>query len=292
MYLTDLQTLDSQRVYGDEGFLTVPGKIARTGIQMYKAVELEGWEDELPDKMIPVYRPPSEVFAKDSLSTFAGKPLTNNHPTTLVNSRNSRNLVVGTIMDVKAAGKFVEGNVVFYDEPTIRDIENGKSELSVGYTSRLDKVSGVTPDGEVYEAIQRDIRVNHVALVPSGRAGPTVRLADNNPEENKEMAEEKKEMMTMDMPEDMMKLMKMVESMSDAMGAMEKKMDEYMMMPMEKEEMEKESEEVMMDSAAQLDALVEERSALVAKSTALMDSLEWKGKSNHEVRLAVLAQKA
>lgn len=35
----------------------------------------------------------------------------------------------------------------------------------------LDETAGVTPDGEHYDAVQRNIRYNHLAIVPRGRAG-------------------------------------------------------------------------------------------------------------------------
>jgi hypothetical protein len=52
------------------------------------------------------------------------------------------------------------------------------AELSVGYYARLDDAPGTTPEGETYDAIQREIRGNHLALLPAGQArgGRSVRL--------------------------------------------------------------------------------------------------------------------
>lgn len=50
-------------------------------------------------------------------------------------------------------------------------IEQGKKELSVGYEVELDMTSGITEDGEPYDAIQRNIKPNHLAIVVKGRAG-------------------------------------------------------------------------------------------------------------------------
>jgi hypothetical protein len=55
-------------------------------------------------------------------------------------------------------------------------VETGKrQELSCGYTCDLDPTPGEY-QGERYDAIQRNIRGNHVALVTRGRAGPTARI--------------------------------------------------------------------------------------------------------------------
>ncbi|MGL5431928.1 MAG: DUF2213 domain-containing protein, partial [Plesiomonas shigelloides] len=58
-------------------------------------------------------------------------------------------------------------------------IESGKCELSAGYTAKYDFTPGVTADGEAYDAVQRDIRINHVALVPRARAGRQARVFDH-----------------------------------------------------------------------------------------------------------------
>lgn len=64
------------------------------------------------------------------------------------------------------------------DGPTIKLIEDGKRELSAGYTCDLDWTPGKTPSGEAYDAVQKNIRINHVAIVQRGRAGQQVRIGD------------------------------------------------------------------------------------------------------------------
>jgi hypothetical protein len=73
---------------------------------------------------------------------------------------------------------------VIQDAHTIGLIESReRREVSCGYRCRLDLTPGTTPDGERYDAVQRDVVYNHVALVPRGRAGRDVALrldaADN-----------------------------------------------------------------------------------------------------------------
>ncbi|MGL5729314.1 MAG: DUF2213 domain-containing protein, partial [Plesiomonas sp.] len=53
----------TQREYTPEGFLRVPGHVARPGIQQYLASEL-GLDGD-PNRIVNVYRPPEEVFSTD-----------------------------------------------------------------------------------------------------------------------------------------------------------------------------------------------------------------------------------
>ena len=57
-------------------------------------------------------------------------------------------------------------------------VDAGKVELSGGYACDLAIEDGTTPAGEAYQAVQRNIRGNHVALVDHARAGPDARISD------------------------------------------------------------------------------------------------------------------
>ena len=52
--------------------------------------------------------------------------------------------------------------------------------MSVGYNCSLSWTPG-SANGETWDAVQQGIRVNHVALVPKGRAGAECRIADAAP---------------------------------------------------------------------------------------------------------------
>jgi hypothetical protein len=51
-------------------------------------------------------------------------------------------------------------------------------EVSMGYTAEVVPEKGIAPDGQHYDAVQRNIRFNHMALLPQGhaRAGSGARL--------------------------------------------------------------------------------------------------------------------
>nr|DAO57804.1 MAG TPA: hypothetical protein [Caudoviricetes sp.] len=171
--------LNSQRVYTDEGFLRVPGKAARTGIQEYLAWEL-GLNDRSPDDIIRVYRPSEEVFNDESLQSYLGADVTNDHPDKMVNASTYRNTSVGVVTSVgRRDGDFVVIDMIIKDKDAIKAVETGKCELSAGYTAVYDDTPGTTPEGEPYDFRQTQIKINHVAIVDRARAGAMARIFDN-----------------------------------------------------------------------------------------------------------------
>ena len=172
-------TLDStKREYLDNGFLKVPARAARTGTQKYAGKEL-GLTGDNAVKTITVYRSADEVFNQSSLDSYNAVDITNNHPDNMVDSDNYKSTTVGTVASAgRRAGDFVEVDLIIKDKAAIKAVENGKAQLSVGYACQYDMAGGKTDDGEIYDAKQRDIVVNHVALVDAGRAGPQARVFD------------------------------------------------------------------------------------------------------------------
>ncbi len=152
----------------EDGSLVVDAKITRTGVFTYANSD---------GSIRREYRPPDEVDRADSLDTFKMVPVTNDHPPEMVTADNARKYAVGmTGQDVKMDGEYVRAPLAIFDADAIRDLENGKREVSCGYHVDVDHTPGVAPSGEHYDAIQRNIRGNHVAIVDKGRAGPNVRV--------------------------------------------------------------------------------------------------------------------
>lgn len=124
------------------------------------------------------YRPRDEVARADSLATLAGAPLTDDHPAEgEVTTETATKYGRGSVLDTpRLDGTLVAASIVVTDKALIAKIRGGKQELSCGYSVRLDETPGTTPEGEPYDAVQRDIEYNHVALVAVGRAGPQARI--------------------------------------------------------------------------------------------------------------------
>jgi hypothetical protein len=175
-FIEDTQ-LSGSRITTD-GYLVASVLCARTGIQDYRGTELD--KPEMP--IVKVYRPESSVFAKDSLSTFAGKPTTNDHPPVQVTADNWREYAVGSIgEEVLRDGEYIRVPITLMDAATIKAVQDGKREISMGYDMELDWTPGTTADGQVYDAIMKNLRMNHLAIVDRGRAGSRARIGDKSP---------------------------------------------------------------------------------------------------------------
>jgi hypothetical protein len=181
----DRTTIKATRT--DEGYLIDTPVVGRTGIQLYKDVD---------GTIRRELRPPEEVFKADSLKSFAGKPVTDEHPGEPVTAKNAKRLSVGTMQgEGKQDGDNVIAPIIVHDGEMIDKIMNeGKRELSLGYKVDLEETPGVW-NGQEYDAIQRNIRINHLAIVPRGRAGNARLNLDRhdavlfNPEEENAMPE-------------------------------------------------------------------------------------------------------
>ncbi len=112
------------------------------------------------------YRPPEEAFSEDSLASLMGKPITLGHKAMVTASNAAEVAPIGTVLSAgRKDGGNIRADIVIYDLPT------ADRELSCGYRPDLDETPGITLEGEHYDAIQRNIRYNHVAVVTKGRAG-------------------------------------------------------------------------------------------------------------------------
>ena len=153
----------------EEGYLRVWCRAARTGTQLYRRAD---------GSQVREYRPPEEVSNPDSLTTFGMKPATWGHPPVLLDAANTKQYQIGySGSQVRYNDGFVEVALVVTDADAIEKIKRkDAAEVSAGYKVDFDPTPGITPEGEEYAGIQRNIRVNHIAIVPRGRAGPEVRL--------------------------------------------------------------------------------------------------------------------
>lgn len=119
-------------------------------------------------------RLPEEVFAEESLASYQGKPVIITHDAEYVTKDNVQSEAIGTILSKGYQdGSDVRAQIVIHDTDAMK--ECGLRELSLGYDLDLEETSGEW-NGQHYDAIQRNIRVNHLALVREARAGDQARL--------------------------------------------------------------------------------------------------------------------
>lgn len=155
----------------DEGFLIDSPIIARVGIQEYRRSD---------NSIVREYRPAEEVFKADSLASIKAKPITVDHPEGgKVSSKTAHRVAIGTVLTHgRQDGDNVRTDIVVHSPDAIGD----RRELSLGYTCNLDETPGEW-NGQKYDAIQRDIKINHLSIVKKARAGSIARLnLDSNQE--------------------------------------------------------------------------------------------------------------
>lgn len=159
-----------------EGFLCCEGvRIARTGAMMYTAAEMPDIEPGGFTSMITIERGADVLFDPDSILSYAGKPVTNDHPPEPVTPANAKKYAVGAVLNPRR-GEGVEfnyliGDLLITDEQAIAAVEAGKVELSAGYDVEVEQIApGV---GRQTKNVG-----NHVALVERGRAGPSCAIQD------------------------------------------------------------------------------------------------------------------
>lgn len=160
----------------EDGYLVVDARVARAGnVQRYLGSEVG--KPELP--YVDVYRPEAEVFSDAAMASFAHRPVTDDHPKEAVTADNWKALARGqTDGDIKRDGEFLRVPLMVADGEAIKKVQDGKRELSAGYTCELKWEKGTTPSGQTFDAIQTNIRANHVAIVQRGRAGKDCRIGD------------------------------------------------------------------------------------------------------------------
>lgn len=182
----------SDTYFTPEGYLIDNPILTRVGI----------FEYHNPDGTIRrELRLPEEVFAAESLASYKGKPVILTHEAGLVDVDNVQQEHIGTILSEGIQdGDNVRAQIVIHDAESL---DYGLRELSLGYTQTPDETPGVW-NGQPYDAIQRNIQINHLALVEKARAGEQARLnIDGEEQGGNQMSKARKDGLT---PEEITRL--------------------------------------------------------------------------------------
>lgn len=182
----------SDTYFTPEGYLIDNPILTRVGI----------FEYHNPDGTIRrELRLPEEVFAAESLASYKGKPVILTHEAGLVDVDNVQQEHIGTILSEGVQdGDNVRAQIVIHDAESL---SYGLRELSLGYTQTPDETPGVW-NGQPYDAIQRNIQINHLALVEKARAGEQARLnIDGEEQGGNQMSKARKDGLT---PEEIARL--------------------------------------------------------------------------------------
>ena len=161
---TIVQLSKNKYIEKETGYLICENAtLGSTGMQEYFAGDL-GIEDVPGNVRVKVYRPEEEVFKPESLASLENKAFTVYHPDEMVNSVNDSKLRKGSVYNVRREGNTIVGDIQVTDQDTIDKLKHIRC-LSLGYNLDLDKME----DAE-NSYIARNIRYNHLALVPKGRS--------------------------------------------------------------------------------------------------------------------------
>lgn len=149
---------------------------------------------------------PEEILSDSTVESANNKPVTNDHPVddgknVLVDKFNSRQYAKGFTADnAHIEGDTLKVGLTVMDPQLIDAIQNdGKQELSIGFQTDVVPESGEYK-GTKYDSVQRNIQINHVAVVDKAREGHNIRITgdsaqmavNDKPRKEKEMAKDNK----------------------------------------------------------------------------------------------------
>jgi hypothetical protein len=173
---------ESNRVTDFNGWYEVKGNpLTKVGVFPYPGRQIDSSLE--PDKIYQVYRPAEELQDPDTIASFKLVPWVDEH---VMLGSSAEGLTPAEQKGVQGVigeeiffdGEYLKANIKVFSDKLAKLIENGKKELSIGYRCLYEMTAGVY-NGERYDAIQRKIRGNHLALVEQGRAGPDVAVLDH-----------------------------------------------------------------------------------------------------------------
>lgn len=154
------------------GFVRAQGMITRSGVFTY---------NRLDGTSVRELRAPDEVFREDSLRSFAGMPMTIDHPPENLTPKTAMDFAVGSVSNPVRVGNHVRADLTILRKDAIDAVmSQGKNKLSCGYECTVIDRGGtfVHADGteERFDAIQTGIDGNHVAICDNPRAGPSAQI--------------------------------------------------------------------------------------------------------------------
>lgn len=196
---------EDKREYDGNGWFEIKANpISKAGIFPYSGRQL-GLAGPDADRIFRVLRPEEELSDPACIESFKLLPWIDEH---VMLGPVAQELTARAVPAEQKGVQGVIGEDVFFKDGTLFAnikafsstlaalIAAGKRELSAGYRCIYDMTAGIW-NGQPYDAVQRKIRGNHLALVVEGRMGPDVAVMDRftftfdakelqMPEENKD----------------------------------------------------------------------------------------------------------
>ncbi|MFK5708613.1 DUF2213 domain-containing protein [Lysinibacillus boronitolerans] len=278
-----------------EGYLTVNVPITRPGVFPYQrqdgTVQMEA---KLPD----------EIFSDRTIRSARSKPVTDGHPNEPVTIDNYQAYAKGmSHTDSRVEDFKLYISLTVTDKALIEKIHQGYNEISIGFLSDVVAESG-TYNGDQYEYVQRNVEINHIAIVEKGRAGPEVAIRadsdawqiDEKEGGNTKMAKIKIEGTEYEVDPavkahiDALKAKEETAKVKgDSVDALQGRYD-ALEVKLQNAELELANTKAKQVSADELDKKVEERVGLISTAKPLLgDSFDFTGKTDREIKEAVIS---
>lgn len=165
-----------------KGYLYCTGvRIARTGPMLYRPDEPAVAEvAPNPDgSMTVIVRDADVLFAAETLESFNGMDVTDDHPDAMLDPDSDRSLSAGTIMNPRRGegldSEYLVADLLIKSARLIKAVQARKKlQVSCGYDAEVE---------EIRPGLGRQTRIvgNHAAIVDRGRAGPACAIQDEEP---------------------------------------------------------------------------------------------------------------
>lgn len=177
--------MDARSYDGNGWFEIKANPISKAGVFPYSGRQL-GLTGPDADRIFQVLRPPEELADPECIASFKLLPWIDEHvmlgPVAQELTDRAMAAEQKGVQGVIGEEVFFEGDTLFanikaFSSTLAALIQAGKRELSAGYRCIYDMTAGVW-NGLRYDAVQRRIRGNHLALVVEGRMGPDVAVMD------------------------------------------------------------------------------------------------------------------
>lgn len=167
----------STRELTPEGYLKATATITKVGVQMYSARDFGVDSDEL----VGVLRPAETVFHPETIASIKLKPITLHHPEDDVDSKNFNRLAIGTVgetvepIDSEHLGASIQ---LMEDDVVKKVLAREIDELSLGYDVMVVSEQGTFNGTSYFYRMDGPMLNNHLAVVPEGRCGDSVKILD------------------------------------------------------------------------------------------------------------------
>ena len=168
---------ESTRVLTPEGYLQATAAVTKVGVQMYSARDF-GLDSDEP---VGVLRPAETVFHPETIESLKMKPIVLMHPDQDVDSTNHSRLSVGSVGETVEAldSERLGASIQITDDAVVKQILGREiEELSLGYDVFIYSEEGSFNGQAYFYKMDGPMLNNHLAIVPEGRCGDSVKILD------------------------------------------------------------------------------------------------------------------